>query len=175
MDDSTKLCGRAWVFGDDIDTDVLAPGTYLKESIEVLSAHCLEAVSPDFAQAVQPGDIVVGGRNFGIGSSREQAAQALKTLGVSAIIAISFAGIFYRNSLNIGLPALICHDVRQISDGDQICVDPARGRLDNISQGSRYPCDPLPDHLLAMIADGGLIAHLEKRLKADRSRKGPSQ
>ena len=97
--------GRAWRFGDDIDTDVLAPGIYMKKPIAELAQHCLEVVDPRFAKEVRPGDIVVAGRNFGMGSSREQAAQALIALGVAAVLAKSFAGIFYRNALNQGLLA----------------------------------------------------------------------
>ena len=92
---------RIWLFGDNIDTDQMAPGQHMRGGIEALAAHCLEGVRPEFASAVQPGDIVIGGRNFGVGSSREQAAEALKHLGVSSVIALSFAGIFYRNALNL--------------------------------------------------------------------------
>jgi len=97
--------GRAWVFGDNVDTDVLAPGQYMKLGIEEIARHCLESVDPAFAGSVQAGDVVVGRRNFGTGSSREQAPQALKQLGVAALVAESFAGLFYRNAINLGLPA----------------------------------------------------------------------
>jgi 3-isopropylmalate/(R)-2-methylmalate dehydratase small subunit len=99
--------GRAWVLGDDIDTDQLAPGPYMKSPIAELARHCLEAADPRFAAEVRPGDVVVAGRNFGIGSSREQAAKALLTLGVAAVVARSFGGIFRRNAINLGLPALV--------------------------------------------------------------------
>jgi 3-isopropylmalate/(R)-2-methylmalate dehydratase small subunit len=100
--------GKAWIFGYDIDTDVLAPGLYMKGSFEELASHCLEAIDPDFASNVAPGDVVVAGKNFGVGSSREQAAEALKYLGVSILLAKSFAGIFFRNALNFGMIALTC-------------------------------------------------------------------
>ena len=100
MSDPEKSAGRAWVFGDSVNTDVLAPGAYIKGPLEELARHCLESVDPDFAPKVQPGDVVVGGENFGMGSSREQAAIALKMLGVKAVLAKSFARIFYRNALN---------------------------------------------------------------------------
>jgi 3-isopropylmalate/(R)-2-methylmalate dehydratase small subunit len=155
---------RAWVFGDNIDTDVLAPGRYMKFGIEEIAKHCLEAVDPSFASNVRPGDVVVGGRNFGAGSSREQAAQALKTLGVAAVIAPSFAGIFYRNALNLGLVILECADAGRIRSGDDVAVDPEAGRIENRTRGETLTCEPIPGHLMAMVRDGGLVAHLEKRL-----------
>src|SRR5712691_5724184 len=98
---------RAWVFGDDIDTDVLAPGKYMKFDLDEIAMHCLESVDPTFANSVKPGDVLVAGRNFGAGSSREQAPAALKHLGIAALVAESFAGMFYRNALNLGLPAVV--------------------------------------------------------------------
>ena len=111
---------RAWVLGDNIDTDVITPGKYMKFGIEEIAQHCLEPVLPEFPKQVKPGDIVVAGRNFGAGSSREQAPAALKHLGVAALIAESFAGLFYRNSLNLGLPALVCAEAKRIRDGDRL-------------------------------------------------------
>lgn len=156
--------GRAWTFGDDIDTDVLAPGRYMKSGIDEIAKHCLEAVDPRFAAAVRPGDVIAAGRNFGTGSSREQAAQALKHLGVTAVIAPSFGGIFYRNALNLGLVALVCDGAGAIRAGDEIAFDAAAGRIDNITRAETLACEPIPAHLLAMVADGGLVPHLEKRL-----------
>ena len=161
--------GKAWVFGDNINTDVLAPGLYIKGPIEELAKHCLESVDPDFAGSVGPGDVVVGGENFGMGSSREQAPQALKMLGVAAVLAKSFARIFYRNAMNLGLPVLVCPDVDRIEAGHELRVDAATGEVENATTGDRYPCDPIPPHLLAMIADGGLLPHLEKKLKGERA------
>ncbi|MCZ6604975.1 MAG: 3-isopropylmalate dehydratase, partial [Alphaproteobacteria bacterium] len=106
------MSGRAWVFGDNIDTDAIAPGIYMKLGPEEIAAHCFEAIAPDFAKKVTAGDIVVGGANFGMGSSREQAPQALKILGVGAVLAASFARIFYRNALNLGLPAIILPEAK---------------------------------------------------------------
>jgi len=161
--------GRAFVFGDDIDTDALAPGSYMKYPIEVMATHCLEAVDPSFATRVRPGDIVVGGKNFGAGSSREQAAEALKHLGVACVLAKSFGNIFYRNALNLGLPVLVCADTERIRDGDRITVDPRTGAVVNETTGERLEAQPLPDFLMAMIADGGLVPHLEKRFAAQRT------
>ena len=106
------MSGTVWKFGDNVDTDVLAPGAFMKGPVEELARHCLESVDPQFAAGVQPGDYVVAGRNFGVGSSREQAAQVLKLLGVAAVIAPSFAGIFYRNACNLGLAALLSRQRR---------------------------------------------------------------
>ena len=161
--------GRAWVFGPDIDTDVLAPGIYMKLPIEELATHCLEAIDPRFAAEAAPGDIVVGGKNFGMGSSREQAAQALKHLGVAAVVAPSFAGIFYRNALNLGLLALVCPDAGKIEAGERLRVDGAAGRIERIDRGETLAADPVPDFLMAMIADGGLVPHLELKLKGARA------
>ena len=157
--------GKAFVFGDNIDTDVLAPGVYMKGSMEELARHCLEAVDPQFAATVKPGDVVVGGENFGMGSSREQAAAALLTLGISAVVAKSFARIFYRNAMNLGLPVLICERAGEIAAGDALEVDPAAGTIRRAGDGAEIPCEPIPEHLMAMIEDGGLIPHLEKKLK----------
>jgi 3-isopropylmalate dehydratase small subunit len=109
---------KAWVFGDNVDTDVLAPGRYMKLPIEEIAKHCLEAIDSSFAASVQPGDIVVAGRNFGAGSSREQAPAALRHLGVAALVAESFAGLFYRNALNLGLLALVCAGAKRIRPGE---------------------------------------------------------
>ncbi|MGE5148423.1 MAG: 3-isopropylmalate dehydratase [Candidatus Eiseniibacteriota bacterium] len=161
--------GRVWRFGDNIDTDVLAPGLYMKKPIVELAEHCLEAVDPKFAKAVRPGDIVVAGRNFGMGSSREQAAQALLALGVTAILAKSFGGIFYRNALNHGLLALTCADADRIEAGDKLAIDGVKGEVVVERTGERLACEPLPPHLLEMIEDGGLVAHLEKKLARKRA------
>ena len=156
---------RAWVFGDDIDTDVLAPGRYMKLGIEDIAKHCLESVSPAFAVSARKGDVIVAGRNFGCGSSREQAPAALKHLGVAALVAESFAGLFYRNSLNLGLPALVCRDARRIRDGERLQLDYRASQLVNVDTGEKLPFEPIPEHLMEMVRDGGLLAHLEKRLK----------
>lgn len=159
------MTGRAWRFGDNIDTDLLAPGAYMKGPVEELARHCLEAADPEFAGAVAPGDIVVAGRNFGMGSSREQAAQALRLLGVAAVVAESFGGIFYRNAFNLGLPALVSPDIGGIAAGNRIEIDPVEGRIENRSTGETLRCDRVPDHLMSIIAAGGLTPYLENRFK----------
>jgi 3-isopropylmalate/(R)-2-methylmalate dehydratase small subunit len=156
---------KAWVFGDNVDTDVIAPGRYMKFGIEDIARHCLEALDPDFSRQVTRGDIIVGGRNFGCGSSREQAPAALKQLGVAALVAESFAGLFYRNALNLGLPALVCSAAKRIRHGDRLSIDYARSELFNATRDERLPFEPIPAHLLDMVRDGGLLPHLEKRLK----------
>lgn len=156
--------GRAWVFGDDIDTDVLAPGLYMKGSMAELAGHCLETVDPEFAGQIAAGDIVVAGRNFGIGSSREQAAEALKILGVSTVLARSFGGIFYRNAFNNGLLVLICAEVDRINSGDRLELDAAAGRVKNLTTGETLACEPAPGHLMDMVEAGGLVLYLERRL-----------
>ncbi len=158
--------GTAWVYGDKIDTDLLAPGVYMKLPLAELAPHCLEAIDPHFARDVQPGDILVAGHAFGIGSSREQAAEALVQLKVGAVVAKSFARIFYRNALNLGLPLIICdHDTR-IFKGDQIEIDATTGRVQNISRADVLQGEPLPDFILDMIAAGGLMTQLEAEVKA---------
>lgn len=155
---------KAWVFGDNVDTDAIAPGRYMKLGIEEIASHCLESVSPSFASSVEKGDFVVGGRNFGAGSSREQAPEALKHLGVAVLIAQSFAGLFYRNAINLGLPALACAQAKRIRQGDLLKVDPMGGTIENLTTGETLECEPIPPFLMSIIRDGGLLPHLEKRL-----------
>jgi 3-isopropylmalate/(R)-2-methylmalate dehydratase small subunit len=163
--------GRAWVFGNNIDTDQLAPGTYMKRPIEEIARHCLQAADPQFAGGVRQGDIVVGGRNFGMGSSREQAPQALRQLGVSAVLAPSFGGIFYRNALNLGLLALVCPEAGKIAAGDQLALEPESGKVHNLTRNESYASEPIPAHLVEMVQAGGLVPYLERR-RASQSEKG---
>src|SRR5690349_4448833 len=139
---------NAWVFGDNLDTDVIAPGRYMKFGIETIAEHCMEAVQPAFARTVRKGDAVVGGRNFGAGSSREQAPEALKHLGVAVLIAESFAGLFYRNAINLGLPALVCAQAKRIRAGDELDVDLERGRIRNRTTGETLECEAIPPFLM---------------------------
>jgi 3-isopropylmalate/(R)-2-methylmalate dehydratase small subunit len=168
VSDIDTITGRAWTFGDNIDTDVLAPGVYMKLPIEEAALHCLESIDAGFAAGVQAGDVVVGGANFGLGSSREQAPQALKMLGVGAILAKSFARIFYRNAVNLGLPALFFPQADEIAAGDRLEVHLARGEVRNLTTAAIYAVDPIPQHLLTMILDGGLIPHLKARLASEK-------
>ena len=154
---------RVWKFGADIDTDVLAPGAYMKLGIEDIARHCLEAVRPEFAAAVRPGDLIAAGPNFGIGSSREQAAAALVQLGVRAVVAPSFSGLFFRNAFNLGLLLLTAPQAGQLQDGETVELD-LRGLTLTSAAGVRLACEPIPDFLLDMVAAGGLMNQLKKRL-----------
>lgn len=154
---------KVWAYGDYIDTDVLAPGLYMKSPLEEMAKHCLETVDPDFVPNVRRGDVICAGKNFGMGSSREQAAQSLAFHGVAAVLAPSFGGIFYRNAINHGLMALVCADAPLISAGHHISIDAVNGVVRDLDAAAEYACDPMPVHLLAMLADGGLVLHLEKR------------
>lgn len=159
-----KEASRAFVYGDDIDTDILAPSAYLMASMEEMASHCLETLDPDFAQAVRLGDTFVAGQNLGIGSSREQAPASLKMLGIRTILAKSFARIFYRNALNLGVTTLVCENTERIRSGDLLTTDPLRGVITNLTTGEQLTCEPVPRHLLEMLNDGGLLPHLKKRL-----------
>ncbi|HHE48612.1 MAG TPA: 3-isopropylmalate dehydratase small subunit [Candidatus Acetothermia bacterium] len=157
--------GRAWKYGDDVNTDVIFPGryTYARMEPEEMAKHALEDLDPNFAKEVRPGDVIVAGRNFGCGSSREQAATCLVACGIGAIVAKSFARIFFRNAINSGLPALeIPQAVEAIQPGDEVAIDLKRGVL--IHKGVEYPFPPLPKTVLEILEDGGLIPHLKKAL-----------
>jgi 3-isopropylmalate/(R)-2-methylmalate dehydratase small subunit len=165
------MTSRVFLFGNDIDTDQLAPGQYMRGGIDELAAHCLEGVRPDFASTVKLGDVIVAGTNFGMGSSREQAAEALRRLGVAGVVARSFAGIFHRNAINLGLPVLIATDLSDVADGDAAVLDVEEGRLRLTDKGIDIALEPLPDNLKRMLADGGLVPHLKKRFAKERKEK----
>ncbi|AGW95786.1 3-isopropylmalate dehydratase small subunit [Cupriavidus sp. DF5525] len=160
---TAQYTGRAWVFGDDINTDLLAPGAYMKFGIDEIARHCMEQVDPSFATAVQPGDIVFGGRNFGAGSSREQAVEVLRHLGVAAVVAPSFAGLFYRNGFNLGLPLLTCPALPRMATGRRVGCDIGTAQV-IVEDHSPLQCEPIPPHLVAMIRDGGLVPHLMRKI-----------
>ncbi len=156
-----NIKGKVWKFRDSIDTDVIIAGRYLRTfSLDDLAAHVMEAEDPQFAENVQQGDIIVAGWNFGCGSSREQAPVALKHAGVSAIIARSFARIFYRNAINIGLP-VITADVES-EKGDIISVDLEKGIIENITTGKKFEIMPFDSFMLEILNDGGLVKHYLK-------------
>lgn len=160
-----KIRGRAHRFepNDDINTDYIISGRYKFkiEDMDELAKHVMEDISPDFASKVQKGDVIVAGRNFGCGSSREQAPRALKAAGVSAVIAKSYARIFYRNSFNVGLPLIEC-DTDWISDGDVVSVDLENGVVSTKESGQNVKFPPLPETMRTLLADGGLTPHLIK-------------
>ena len=150
--------GKTWTFGKNIDTDVIIPGRYLRTfNPQDLADHVLEGERPDFTKNVQSGDIIVADENFGCGSSREQAPVAIKTAGVSAIVAKSFARIFYRNAINIGLPVIVS-DIKA-SDGDIINIDLSKGILINKTTGESKTFEPFKEFMLNILEDGGLVNH----------------
>lgn len=153
---------RVWKLGSDIDTDALAPGAYMKLGIEGIAPHCLEAVRPEFAAQVRPGDVIAAGPNFGIGSSREQAAAALVQLGVKAVIAPSFSGLYFRNAFNLGLLLLTCAEAERLTEGELAGLD-LQTLAVITAGGARLACDPIPAFLLEMVAAGGLLNQLRQR------------
>lgn len=162
-----KFTGKAFTYGDDVNTDVIFPGKYLKvwEPAE-MAKHAMEDLDKDFVKNVKPGDVVVAGKYFGCGSSREQAATCLKAAGISAVVAESFARIFYRNAINQGLPILVCPGIsKMFSYGDQIEIDPLAGVVKNITKGGEVKAKPLPPFIMGILQDGGLIPHLQKKMK----------
>lgn len=158
---------RVWKLGPDIDTDALAPGAYMKLGVEGIAPHCLERIRPEFAASVQDGDVIVAGPNFGIGSSREQAAAALVHLGIKAVVAPSFGGLFFRNAFNLGLLLLTAKDAGRIHDGDSVRIDlPSSSIVD--SRGNRFECEEIPGFLLEMVSAGGLFNQLKKQSSRER-------
>ena len=159
----TLLKGRAFKFGDDISTDLIIAGKYasLRSSLPELAKHVMEDANPEFAAKVQPGDFIVGGSNFGLGSSREHAPLVIKMAGVSAILAKSFARIFFRNAINQSLPVLIC-DTGKISEGDQLEVSLDEGVINNVTKNEKYTFTRIPPAMLSILNEGGLIPYINK-------------
>jgi len=162
-----RLNGKLWIYGDNIDTDVIIPARYLNMSTaEELARHCMEDLDPTFVGAVEQGDIVVAGENFGCGSSREHAPLALKGAGISCVIATSFARIFYRNAINIGLPILTCAELQgAVRTGDRLSVDLESGAITHERTGEVYHTSPFPPFIMGIIASGGLVAYTRRRLE----------
>ncbi len=164
------LKGRVHKYGADVNTDVIIPARYLylSESAE-LAEHCMEDIDQEFVAKVQPGDIIMATTNFGCGSSREHAPLAIKAAGISCVIAKSFARIFFRNAVNIGLPLLECEDaVAQTETGDILEVNLSRGQIKNRTNGVTFTAKPYPDFMAELISAGGLIEHTKKRLAGRR-------
>lgn len=161
------MAERAWKFKDDIDTDAIIPGRYLViNDPQGLAEHVFEGVRPEFAGEVRAGDFVVAGTNFGCGSSREHAPLGLKGAGVKAVVAKSFARIFFRNAINIGLPLFISADVERIRDGDSIEIDADRGVIYNRSRGESYKTTPLPPFLQEIVETGGLVEYTRRMVRS---------
>ena len=162
FDPQAAVWHKVWRLGDDVDTDALAPGAYMQHGIDIIGQHCLEHLLPRFAQDVRAGDVIVAGRNFGIGSSREQAAAVLVHLGVAAVIAPSYGGLFFRNAFNLGLVLLTCAQLDALKNEEQLCLVEADLSLRTRS-GTELPCEPVPGFLLQMARAGGLLASLKQR------------
>ena len=159
--------GKAYKYGDNVNTDVIIPARYLTTSdTDELVKHAMEDIDPDFIKTVQPGDVIVAGRNFGSGSSREHAAIVLKAAGVAAVIAVSYARIFYRNSINIGFPILESEEAaKSIDAGDEIKIDFATGIITNETKGETYQAEPFPDFIRNLIECGGLVEYVKAKMK----------
>ncbi len=164
------LEGRVWRFGDNVDTDQIIPARYLNmvDPAE-LARHCMEDADATFAGKVQPGDILVAGKNFGCGSSREHAPVCLKAAGVSLVIAVSFARIFYRNAINIGLPILECREAGRIAEGDRLEADLGAGTIRNRRAGEDYRAIPFPAFMQEVIRAGGLVPFIREELKRGKA------
>lgn len=163
-----EVNGKAWKFGDDISTDLIISGKYKFKILDMgkLSKHAMEGADPDFSEKVEVGDVIVGGENFGCGSSREQAPLVLKELGVGAIIAKFFARIFYRNAINVGIPVIENEEIPEsTSEGDELKIDLEEGTVENVTTGETFEVDPLPDFLLDLLRDGGLVKQYKKNGK----------
>lgn len=160
------LKGKTIKYKDNVDTDVIIPARYLNTSDpKELAAHCMEDIDKDFVQKVKPGDMIVAGKNFGCGSSREHAPIALKASGISLIIAETFARIFYRNSINIGLPILECPEAaKDIEEGDEISVNIETGEIVNITKNKTYMAEPFPPFMMELISCGGLINYVKGKM-----------
>ena len=162
---SQIIRGKVWKFGDDINTDIISPGEYMDASYEEIGKHAMERAFPGFADTIEQGDIIVAGKNFGPGSSRETAQIALLYAGVGGVIAKDFARIFFRNCINVGFPVVTFDGTDELNQGDEIVVDLLSGRIENITTGKVYFGSRLPQHVLSIVEDGGLKNHLKKTLK----------
>lgn len=160
-----NFSGKVWKFGDNIDTDAIIPARYLNTSDpKELALHCMEDADPDFVKKMKPGDIIIGGENFGCGSSREHAPIAIKAAGISCVVAKSFARIFYRNSFNMGLPIFESRElVDNISVGQEISIDSVKGIISVGGANKTFSINPIPPFMEQLIADGGLLKHIAKK------------
>jgi 3-isopropylmalate/(R)-2-methylmalate dehydratase small subunit len=170
---------RVWRLPANVDADALAPVAWMKYDAEVIAQHCLEALRPQFALEARAGDVIVAGPNFGIGSSREQAASALVHLGIAAVIAPSFGGLFFRNAFNVGLLLLTCRDAEALADGERVEVDAQQGLVRSVvdasgrdlqGRGPIFDCEPIAPFLLEMVQAGGLLPQLKRRVREQQAR-----
>jgi len=163
---STILEGKAWKFGDDVNTDLIVPGKYLELTNPYeMAQHAMEGSDPDFPKKVSKGDIVIGGKNFGCGSSREHAALALRYLDLGAVVVESFARIFYRNAINVGIPALECPGITDlVKEGDTVEIDLTRGIITIKNTGDKLRFIPVPEFMVKVLNEGGLVPYLKKHM-----------
>ena len=160
-----KTTGKVWKYQDNVDTDLIIPARYLNSSdSKELAQHCMEDLDSAFASNVAKSDIIVAGKNFGCGSSREHAPIAIKAAGISCVIAKSFARIFYRNAFNMGLPILECEDTDDFLSGDQLAVDFDMGLIVHVSTGKTYQTKPIPPFMQELVASGGLMKRIEEKI-----------
>jgi 3-isopropylmalate/(R)-2-methylmalate dehydratase small subunit len=161
-----KTTGKVWKFGDDIDTDLIIPARYLNTSDpKELAQHCMEDADPEFAGKVAASDIIVAGKYFGCGSSREHAPIAIKAAGISCVIAKSYARIFYRNAFNMGLPILECEETDDFNTGDELSIDFDKGEIHHLATGKTYLSRPIPPFMQELIQSGGLMQHIADKIK----------
>lgn len=160
-----KICGQCWIFGDNIDTDVIMPTQYLLlPDVQAMREHVFEPLRPDFAKNVRAGDVIIAGKNFGCGSSREQAPAALKELKVGAIVSKSFARIFYRNAINLGIPAIECDEIQdEVEEGDVLEINIVQGKIVHQRLNKVYDTIKMPEFLLEIFKYGGLVEYMKRK------------
>lgn len=160
-----KITGNTWKFGDDIDTDLIIPARYLNTTdAQELAKHCMEGADAKFAEKINQGDIIVGGKNFGCGSSREHAPIAIKAAGISCVVAKSFARIFYRNAFNMGLPILECSDIDELATGEKLTINFDTGDITRIETDKTYKANPIPPFMQELVESGGLMNYIKKKI-----------
>ena len=160
----SNIKGHVLKYGDNINTDIISPPQYMELSIADAAKYAMSAVDPDFFARIKKGDIMVAGANFGSGSSRETSPLTLRYLGVGAIVAKFFARIFYRNAINLGIPVIECAETDKIADQDEIEIDLSAGLIHNLTKKESYACSKIPPHIMELVADGGLVPYLKKRV-----------
>ncbi len=162
-----EIKGKVWKLGNNIDTDLIAPGQYLDAPMDEVAKHVFESIRPEFAKEVHKGDILIAGRNFGCGSSRENAPEALKKLGIGCIVAESFARIFFRNSIAIGLPVVICHNISSVfNEGEIASIDFRQACIQNISKGVEIHGETFSDEILSIVESGGILEKIKQNRKS---------
>ncbi len=163
---SHLICGTALKYGDNINTDIISPPAYMELPIQEAARYAMSPVDDTFADRCRPGDIFVAEKNLGSGSSRETAPLTLRALGIKTIVAQSYARIFYRNCINLGILAVECPETGRISEGDALEIDYQRGVIRNLTTGEELPCDPIPAHIMDLVSRGGLVEYLKTRINA---------